>query len=405
METKLKESEVARLKEWVNKVLGEESDKFDFEANLDSTLSYMENKNQIRDKINLIMKKDLKESVKEALAEQEKFKVEEITKAEEEVKEYNRRLAEELVVNEDIDKFFTPVYNAIAKMVSGFNNLVFIKGRGGIGKSTAIKKALLKNKADYTEVTGDVTEAYLYRLLYENNGKIIWFRDVSKLISSGAGALNKLKAASETEKDRVLTKGSYSKQQADLPDNFIFRGKLIFDFNEIAGVGKSLKEDFDALVGRGEYISLDFYRSEIAAMMRYIAKTSEEKEVTEKLIEMHTFNGENMLNLRTQWHAFNTYNYAKKTNQEWMGLLKEELERNKTEVHKMLYTLIGRSAIRTSELKKLLLKTKKVGTIRSADLKVNEWLIIGELFKVSPEERNFNVSIIPLEKVYVYEQQ
>ena len=283
--------------------------------------------------------------------------------------------------------------------------MVFVKGRGGIGKSVCIKKTLINQKADYVEITGDVTEAYLYRLLFENNGKVIWFRDVSKLLSAGAGALNKLKAATETEKERVLTKGSYSKQQADLPDRFLFKGRLIFDFNHLSGVGRSLRADFDALISRGEYIPLSFSKEDIITIMRGICKDEIELKITNELIHLHEYNGENMLNLRTQWHAFNSYEYAQTKGFDWKVVLRDELKRNETEVRRQLNTLIGKNAVKSSELKKLIIKSGMIKSLTSANRKINEWLITGEIFKVSQEERNFNVCLIPLEHmVYEYGQ-
>ena len=75
---------------------------------------------------------------------------------------------------------------------------------------------LIQNKAKYTEICGDITEAYLYRLLFEHNGDIIWFRDIVRLLR-GMNSINLLKSATETETERLLTKNSYSKAQSDLP--------------------------------------------------------------------------------------------------------------------------------------------------------------------------------------------
>ena len=58
----LKEKDRERLRVWVKKVLKDDMDKFDLNAEVDSTLNYIENKEQNRSKINPIMQKGPKES-------------------------------------------------------------------------------------------------------------------------------------------------------------------------------------------------------------------------------------------------------------------------------------------------------------------------------------------------------
>jgi len=57
--------------------------------------------------------------------------------------------------------------------------------------------------------------------------------------------------------------------------------------------------------------------------------------------------------------------------------------------------LMGNKSMRTAELKKLILKYGIVNTMRTADNKVNDWILTEELFKWSEEERNYYVALIP----------
>lgn len=384
-----KETEIARLKAWIRKLMPEHYDKIDVTSEYDSTLTYEENKSHFRELFKGQLT-TLKEQVEHAKAEQERLETKKIQAAEREAEEYNKTLRYD--DNKEVDSFYKPVYRVINKLCQGYSNLAFIKGRGGIGKSRNIRKALITNNADFFEATGEITEAYLYRLIFENNGKIIWLKDICKLLQA-QGSLNLLKAATETEDKRILTKSSYSKEQKDLPDVFVCKAKFIFDYNNLYGAG-GLATDFEALVSRGDYVELSFCDEEISAIMNLIAVEPWQREVTEYLLEKHKESGLVRLNLRTQWKAFKTYEYAKANNLDWKGEIDDELKRiNK--IRALLYSLIGDKWLRTADLKRKLLRLEIVGTLRTADNKINEWLYVEELWKVSEDEKNFYVSINP----------
>jgi len=382
-----KESELKRLKEWVKKILPDDWDKYDVEAKFDSSLTYEENKSAIREDLKSMIK-DLKNQAEQIQAQQERLEKERIVSAEKEAEEYNKRTYEE---NKNIDNIYDRIIRGVSKLCQGYSNLLFIKGRGGIGKSYQIRKALINNKADFEEICGEVTEAYLYRLLFENNGKIIWFKDVVRLLQ-GQKSINLLKSATETEEKRLVSKSNYSKAQDDLPDKFICRCKFIFDYNNL--VGLQLREDFEALVTRGDYIDIPFCNEDLQKVMKLIAKEDWQKEVTNFVIHNFQQNGMIKLNLRAQWKAFKTYEYAKKNNLDWKKELKTELE-NISKTRILLYSLIGNKAVRTKELKQLLLRNEIVSSLRTADRRINEWLYLDELFKWSGEDRNFIICINP----------
>lgn len=389
-------TEKKKLKAFLRAVLPESYDKFDLEAKYDSAISYMENKNAIIDEIKQLYSDEyqgatVKEQAAYAQAELEKHTKDRDEAIEKEILEYNKR---SYVNNKDLNQFYSNVHRAINKLCKGYSNLAFIKGRGAVGKSWNIRKILLQNKAKVKEIAGDITEAYLYRLLYEHNDEIIWFRDVVRLLR-GMNSINLLKAATETESERLLTKNSYSKAQDDLPDRFLFRGKIIFDYNEIAGI--ILQDDFDALQTRGDFVEVALSMEDIQAIMKLIAVDDWQKEVTNFLIEKYEFTGQNLLNLRTQWKAFKTYEYCKDSNLDWKVEIEAELKSSMSKVRGMLYSLMGSKAMKTTELKKMMMKFGVVSTIRTAHRKINDWILTEELYKVSAEERDFFVCINPVE--------
>jgi len=385
------EKELKKVEAFLKAIIPEHWDKYDYKAKFDSTLTYIENKNRITEDIKALYSDDyrgatLKEQAEYAKAQQEKLMVEEQLQTEAEVAEFNKSIA--FVESKELDTFFEPVDRALAKLCKGFSHLVFVKGRGGIGKSRRIRHMLTKHKEKFYEVTGDVTEAYLYRLFYENNGRTIWFKDVTKLLR-GLNSIILLKAACETEDKRLLTKNSYSKQQDDLPDMFIWKGKIVFDYNEVGPL--QLKEDFEALITRGDYVQLAFSEKDIHAMMRQIAQKKWQKEVTEYLIEQ--YEGTDIFNLRHQWKAFQTYNYAKKEGIDWKTEVKREMDNVTSDIYAKLYTVTGGKALKTAELKRLLLQNGIVGSLTTANRRINDWLAMGELHRWSIEKINFIVSI------------
>jgi hypothetical protein len=389
----LAETDIQRLKNWVKKLIPEHYDRVDVHSLADRTLTYSENQQIIRDHVGSQMRtfEEEKEHYEAVAERKEKEKRDQTLQA---IEEYNNNL--QYVQHDEIDAYYKDVHRMINKLCQGYSNLVLIKGRAGLGKSKNIRIALLENgkkpTIDFIELTGEVTEAYLYRLLYEHNGKIIWLRDVTKLLSSQS-SLNLLKASTESEDLRLLTKSSYSKEQKDLPPSFECRCKFIFDYNQVV-LPRELLADFEALESRGDYVELSFCDAEVEHIMTLIADEPWKKEVTEHLIRKYKESGILRLNLRTQWKAFNTYQYAVENKLDWKAELDSEMKRtNKTRA--LLYSLIGNERVRSAELKKKLLKLEIVNTIRTADNRVQDWLYTDELYKVSDDENNYYVSINP----------
>jgi hypothetical protein len=389
------EKDKKKLKEFLAGAIPESWDKYDLEANYDSTLSYMENKNLIIEDLKDMYGSEfrgetLEEQKQYVEAEEERQRDERDKEIEQEITEYNNKT---FVENTELNQFYAPIHRSVNKLCAGYSNLAFIKGRGAIGKSWNIRKTLLQNNVKFLEVCGDVSEAYLYRMFFEHNGEIIWFKDVVRVLR-GLNSINLLKSATETEEKRLLTKSNYSKQQSDLPDRFLFTGKIIFDYNEINGI--QLEDDFNALQTRGDFLEVTFSMDDIKALMRLIARTDKQKETTEYLIENYSFTGNNLLNLRSQWKAFKTREYADKFGLDWKEELKAEMDSAISPIKSILYSLMGRKAIRVADLKKLLLQTKTVASETTANRRIKEWLITEDLYRVSAEKINFYVALEPI---------
>ena len=396
------ENEKQKLKKFLAVAIPDDWDKYDLESKYDSSLSYMENKSLLIEDL-----KKLPDYRGETLEEQKEYvegieaqqTAERDSAIEEEILSYNNQT---FVENTELNQFYIPVHRAINKLCAGYSNLAFIKGRGAIGKSWNIRKTLVSSKAKFHEVCGDVSEAYLYRMFFEHNGEIIWFKDVVRILR-GLSSINLLKSATETEDKRLLTKSNYSKQQADLPNRFLFTGKIIFDYNEINGI--VLEDDFNALQTRGDFLEIAFSLEDIQQMMKLIATEPKQKEVTGYLIDNYSFTGQNLLNLRSQWKAFRTREYAEKFNLDWKQELKAEMDSSISPVKSVLYSLIGNKGIRTMDLKKLLLQTRTVASETTANRRIKEWLITEDLYRVSAEKINFYVALEPIKTTQEFNVQ
>ena len=396
------ENEKQKLKKFLAVAIPDDWDKYDLESKYDSSLSYIENKSLLIEDL-----KKLPDYRGETLEEQKEYvegieaqqTAERDSAIEEEILSYNNQT---FVENTELNQFYIPVHRAINKLCAGYSNLAFIKGRGAIGKSWNIRKTLVSSKAKFHEVCGDVSEAYLYRMFFEHNGEIIWFKDVVRILR-GLSSINLLKSATETEDKRLLTKSNYSKQQADLPNRFLFTGKIIFDYNEINGI--VLEDDFNALQTRGDFLEIAFSLEDIKQMMKLIATEPKQKEVTGYLIDNYSFTGQNLLNLRSQWKAFRTREYAEKFNLDWKQELKAEMDSSISPVKSVLYSLIGNKGIRTMDLKKLLLQTRTVASETTANRRIKEWLITEDLYRVSAEKINFYVALEPIKTTQEFNVQ
>lgn len=313
-------------------------------------------------------------------------------KSEKEINEYNKKL--KLKDNKKVDRYYKPLIRAITKLIRGYTNLVFIKGKSGIGKTFQIERLLRKHKVNFIEYGGsNVSEAYLYRLLYENRGKedIIYFKDVAMLLK-GLKSIDLLKMATETKDKKLITKANYSKKQSDLPERFLYEGSLIFDFNSLFGLG--FEEDFKALTSRGEFIELTFSFDELKEIMLLICKNKMEKKITNYLIKKYDYLG-NDFNLRTQYRAFQTYEYSKKYGFGWKKEIYEEIKQNMSSIRRMLYQFIGNKFVEEREVIKFLIRSGYFNTIRTAERRISDWIYLEEIY-TDGMKRNRSIGLLPL---------
>lgn len=286
-----------------------------------------------------------------------------------------------------IRDFYQDIYEMTEKMKMELAHLGFVKGIAGIGKTHHIKIAAAKQGFKVV-IAKKVSEPYLYRLLFENNDPnvLIWIQDAARFFRQQE-MIEFLKGVTETDPaDRIATNYTYSKDNDDLPKSFIWRGKLLFDYNNM--VNLKFLDDYNALISRGEFLELVFSRDEMAKIMRSVAKTKTEKQVTEFLIGNHKFVNNNHFNLRLQQQMFLEYEYATRKKLDWKKYLMRKLGKNKTPIQSMLYQCMGDHAISRTDLIQWLVRSNNAGSERTAARKIDEWLRMEEIYNISGTSYN-----------------
>lgn len=147
---------------------------------------------------------------------------------------------------------------------------MIVVGPPGVGKSYGVERVLekysmfgrIKNgMAKYNVIKGAMTPIGLYATLYNHNseGQVLVFDDCDDVLQDEL-ALNLLKAALDSGKKRKLywnADSSYLRKEG-IPDNFEFKGSVIFITNVKFGNIKSKKllDHLEALQSRCHFIDL-----------------------------------------------------------------------------------------------------------------------------------------------------
>lgn len=178
-----------------------------------------------------------------------------------------------------INERFGFVEKLVGMVASGVQQSAVITGRGGLGKTYTVSKAL--SAGGYTDISGcdtmeidpefnafRVVKGYssprgLYRTLYENNNGVIVFDDCDSVLENPA-SLNVLKAALDSYDQRIVTWNVEAKGD-DLPTSFEFTGGIIFISN------KAQNEIDQAIRSRSMLVDLTMTPDEMVERMCYIA--------------------------------------------------------------------------------------------------------------------------------------
>jgi len=240
-----KEQQIAKFKEMC-KLFKVDTDLLDFQAEVDGTLSYEENKAKMIELIGTLAKqqdrieadkKINKKSIKEEKREQERLIIQEIQKAELHTqKEFEKSLEKiKFQSTEVLDKAFYTTKKIVETLIKSKNiNGLIIKGESGLGKSYTCLQVFsdILKREDYGILASYCTPLELYNFLYENReGKVLLLDDIMKIFENEL-SIGILLSALWGEGKRVVNYHTTS-AKLTIPKSFIFNSKIIWCLNKL----------------------------------------------------------------------------------------------------------------------------------------------------------------------------
>ena len=331
-----KKEMIRRLKKFVEKQ-GIATDLIDFEALVDETLTYQENKERIIEEVKKLkpeyvnseidleaMEIQFREHYRKVLMEEFNHDIEQI----------KQRKTPEL------DKYFGVVKELVKIVVNGNATGLIVYGEAGLGKTYTILQTLAecgkKLGEDYIYISTHITPLELVNLLYKYQDRIIVLDDVEKLLLDEK-TIGILKSAlwSSVGK-RIITYYSTS-EKLEAPEEFEFRGKVILLLNKIP---KRNKEIVESLLSRVLTYKLDFSYEERLKIMYEMAKILKiPLEVVDFLKSKFTpalknFNFRTLIQLNIIKQYYNE-------NENWKNVAEKLLEQNIDKRMKVVWELMN----------------------------------------------------------------
>jgi DNA-binding transcriptional ArsR family regulator len=238
---------------------------FDILSEIDMNLDYWENRENVKKKFSerygIAFDEDIKNNIEKWQEQQINF-IEEITKEEEE--EIKNRIISG--ADNDIIKHFEDIEKMIKVLVnSNEKKGLIILGAKGLGKTYSTIYFLKKLGIKHEMVRGHISPIALFNVISRNNENVILFDDCLTLFKDDKKVGFILNALDEIG---IVDYRTYNMASGEITNKFVFKGKMIFIFNEFNEKNVILK----ALRDRCFTLSLNFKRKEILEMLYTLAK-------------------------------------------------------------------------------------------------------------------------------------
>jgi len=323
-----------------------ERDAIDFDSLIDSSLTYEENLVRVLDALktlypelnDAIMLDEQEEQLEKFHREYAKLLEEE---RERELKELRRKLRRANV--KEIESKYEKLYKAIEILLNGEKKGLIITGNRGIGKTFNTISYLEKKRIKYVKVNGHVTPLQLYKLLYENREGVIVLDDVVNLFENDTIANILLGALNYDGVVKWITRSDILEREL-VPNEFVFKGKLIVIVNELY----PSKEVHRALIDRCHVITLNFSRKEIIEMLYLLAK---KLRVGKRYVDWLV---ENKLDLSLR-DIVTLKDVVKTVKAEWKTyaelLILNELEQEKDEIDRIILDIFAKHSTESNNQK------------------------------------------------------
>lgn len=322
--------EIKRLQEYVKKRYDEVSmDYQTFNCDIDTSLSFAENKTIIDEYFNIalpkvVKKKDIDEmkAKNEAELKAEREKQETEAKAKEEAEIERIKNIPNSVEEENIFKEMDGLIRQL--IVDQKTRGILIHGASSLGKTFRVRKAMINNKMDYVFHNGHTTEMRFYIKCFENANKIHIFDDENILKSKTF--LNMIKAMLNGDKSGRVEYDTSKKFPSNVLSSFDFTGKVVIILNELP----KNDEHFRAVKNRMMYCELQLDRQQRLNLLYERAKnediegtTKEERIAVVDFLKDNTDKNTLNLNYRLYEKAINFYIHQKDN---WKELTKSQID-------------------------------------------------------------------------------
>lgn len=181
----------------------------------------------------------------------------------------------------DLNKRFAVLERIVHGTINKTVRAAVVAGAPGVGKTYTTEQILEQSGIPHAVVRGKLKALALYMLAYQyrHEGNVILLDDADGIFGD-EDALNILKALCDSSVERKVSYLSEANalKEADIPQDFIFRGAMIFisnlDFQTMVDDQKNrMSPHFDALMSRSLYLELRLRnRSEIGVWVNHIAQ-------------------------------------------------------------------------------------------------------------------------------------
>lgn len=172
----------------------------------------------------------------------------------------------------DINQKFDFLSHLTRMVINKTSVSLIITGEGGLGKTYTVKKEIFRKQLssvqDYIIIKGFSTPRGLYRILWENNGKLIVFDDCDEVLEDKI-AKNLLKGALDSYDSREISWITKTTDES-MPDSFEFTGRVIF----ISNMSQDRIEQ--AILSRSMCIDLTMSNADKLTRMEWIANNSKD---------------------------------------------------------------------------------------------------------------------------------
>jgi hypothetical protein len=320
----------------------------DWEAEVDGSLEFKENKQKLLEKIKSLSNNEDKKFVfdKDVMEYYEQL----ATREEQEF--FRKSFAESIekiknIQTPEMDKYYRTVKELIKITVKGGNNSLILISECGLGKTYQVLKTLsecgLTYGQDFIYINSHITPLELYNTLYKYRDKVVVLDDVETLFDNII-TLGILKGATWESVNGMRVINWYSTtQKLNAPESFEFKGKIIMCLNKLPNKNKEI---VNSLISRSLHYRIEFdYETKIKILYELAKILGIDFKICDFIRENTSPVNEN-LNLRTLILSNIIYQYYQANPSElngksWEVIVKETLLNTKNPELELVYKLIN----------------------------------------------------------------